>query len=357
MPSPVGLTPRLRFGVALTFVLTATVARLLLDPVLKDSLPFAFFSLAVVFTACYAGFRPALVVLVLGSLSGAGFLGAHNCFTNHPTESYAELVVYLLVSLMCAWLCGTLRARLSRAEARSDPTGQELQANRPYHQFLVLLAHQLRSFLAPIYNTVEILRRLRPTDERCRWSREVLDRQMQHLSRLVDNLLELEIHRGTFEGFGDEPGTFAVPQPTGNDLASPHPGEENRGPEEDGPARRILVVDDSADHADSLALVLQLNGHDVRTAYDGPTALAEAEAWRPDVVLLNPHLPRLSGLEVARRLRADLNRQVLLVAMSGYTQAEERRRTQEAGFHAHLIKPVKLHLLRALLAEPLPPGS
>jgi CheY-like chemotaxis protein len=208
---------------------------------------------------------------------------------------------------------------------------------------------------------MEILRRLGPGDEQRRWSQEVIGRQLQHLSRLTDELQDLEIRSDTLESLSEgrrRGSTMAVRPPVENGLHPPTPGEETRGAETSGLVRRILVVDDSADHADSLALVLRLSGHDVRTAYDGASALAAAEAWQPDVVLLNPDLPRLSGLEVARRLRTDLDRkEVLLVAMSEWAQAEDRRRIQEAGFHAHLIKPVKLHTLRALLAEPLPPGS
>jgi CheY-like chemotaxis protein len=117
--------------------------------------------------------------------------------------------------------------------------------------------------------------------------------------------------------------------------------------------RRILLVDDNKDSAESLALVFRLSGHDVRTAYDGPSALDTARANPPDVVLLDIGLPGMSGLEVARRLRQDLGlTDVLLVALTGYGQEEDRRRSQEAGCNAHLVKPVALDALQTLLARP-----
>ena len=117
-------------------------------------------------------------------------------------------------------------------------------------------------------------------------------------------------------------------------------------------ARRILVVDDNGDAADSLAVLLRLLGNDVRTAPDGPAALEAARAYRPDVVLLDLGLPGMSGYEVCRRLReGHFANGPLVVALTGYGQDEDRRRTREAGFDRHLVKPVNLEELRELLAE------
>jgi CheY-like chemotaxis protein len=117
-------------------------------------------------------------------------------------------------------------------------------------------------------------------------------------------------------------------------------------------ARRILVVDDNVDAADTLALLLRLMGNDVRTAPDGPAALAAAPAYRPDVVLLDLGLPRMSGYEVCRRLReGHFANGPLVVALTGYGQDEDRRRTREAGFDRHLVKPVNPDELRDVLAE------
>jgi CheY-like chemotaxis protein len=111
------------------------------------------------------------------------------------------------------------------------------------------------------------------------------------------------------------------------------------------------VVDDSVDCADSLATLLRVAGHEVRTAYDGPTALEAAEAFRPEVVLLDIGLPRMDGYEVARRLRERerAGGRALLVAVTGYGQEEDRRRAEEAGFDAHLVKPAGPAALQRLL--------
>ena len=100
-----------------------------------------------------------------------------------------------------------------------------------------------------------------------------------------------------------------------------------------------------------MALLLRLNGHEVRTAYDGPAALDSARGQPPDVVLCDIGLPGMSGLEVARLLRHDLGlKDALLLALTGYGQDEDRLRSQEAGFNAHLVKPVDLDALQALLS-------
>ena len=118
------------------------------------------------------------------------------------------------------------------------------------------------------------------------------------------------------------------------------------------PTRRILVVDDNKDAADSMAILLRLAGHEVRTAYDGQTALVLARLQAPEVVICDISMPDMGGLELARHLRQDLGlRDSLLVALSGYAQEEDRHRSQEAGFNAHLAKPVRLDSLKALLAS------
>jgi CheY-like chemotaxis protein len=117
------------------------------------------------------------------------------------------------------------------------------------------------------------------------------------------------------------------------------------------PARRVLVVDDNVDAADSLALLLKLTGQEVRVAHDGPTALLVAEAFRPQVVLLDIGMPGMDGYEVARRLRGQPEgRSALVVALTGWGQDHDRRRSAEAGFDHHLVKPVEPDALGKLLA-------
>jgi CheY-like chemotaxis protein len=114
---------------------------------------------------------------------------------------------------------------------------------------------------------------------------------------------------------------------------------------------RVLVVDDNQDTAESLAALLLLKRHDVRTAYDGPTALQEAFEFRPDVLLLDLGLPGMSGYEVARLLREHEHLQdAVLIAVTGWGQDGDRRRTQEAGFRHHLVKPVAPAEIDRLLA-------
>ena len=126
--------------------------------------------------------------------------------------------------------------------------------------------------------------------------------------------------------------------------------------------RRILVVDDNVDAAESLALLLRVSGHNVRTAHDGAAAMELAQAEAPEVALLDIGLPRVDGLEVARRFREDLGlTEVLLVALTGYGQDEDRRRSLGAGFNAHVVKPVDYDALQELLArseapQPLSPS-
>jgi CheY-like chemotaxis protein len=109
-------------------------------------------------------------------------------------------------------------------------------------------------------------------------------------------------------------------------------------------------VDDNRDSADSLATLLQLMGYQTRTAYDGLAALEAAQAWRPDVVLLDIGLPGLNGYEVAHRLREEIGlKEVLLVALTGWGQEDDRRRSREVGFDLHLVKPVDLQALQAFL--------
>ena len=113
---------------------------------------------------------------------------------------------------------------------------------------------------------------------------------------------------------------------------------------------RILVADDSQDGADSLAFLLKAAGHEVYTAYDGRTAIELAEKHRPEVVLLDIGMPEISGYDVARAIRRESwGRPMRLIALTGWGQAEHRRRSLEVGFDDHLVKPVELDLLENVL--------
>ncbi len=116
---------------------------------------------------------------------------------------------------------------------------------------------------------------------------------------------------------------------------------------------RVLVVEDNVDAAETLARLLRLWGHQVSLVQDGPAAIELARVERPQVVLLDIGLPGLDGYEVARRLRHELGlHEALVVAMTGYSQPGDRRRSREAGIQYHFVKPVEPVVLQKLLAAP-----
>jgi PAS domain S-box-containing protein len=166
----------------------------------------------------------------------------------------------------------------------------------------------------------------------------------------------VEMHGGRVEAFSDGPGKgseFVVRLPILERRRGRRTGlAEAEAARPQTAARRILVVDDNQDAAESLALLLRAEGHEVRTAPDGATALDLVPAYQPEVVLLDIGLPKMDGYEVARRLRArEGGRCGLLVALTGYGQEEDRRRATEAGFDAHLVKPADLGVLHELLRQ------
>jgi two-component system, OmpR family, response regulator len=117
-------------------------------------------------------------------------------------------------------------------------------------------------------------------------------------------------------------------------------------------ALRILVVDDNVDAAESIAMLLSLDGHDVRSVHDAQRALDLAAEFGPDLVLLDIGLPGMDGYEVARRLRLRQDvTNVRLVAVTGYGQQEDRDRARDAGFDQHLVKPVEPDALNAVLGS------
>jgi CheY-like chemotaxis protein len=116
--------------------------------------------------------------------------------------------------------------------------------------------------------------------------------------------------------------------------------------------KRILVVDDNLDSAESLTMLLELTGNETHAAYDGLEAVEAAAAFRPDVILLDIGLPELNGYDVARKIREQSwGQSIVLVALTGWGQEEDRRRAHEAGFNYHLTKPVDPAALRKLLAS------
>ena len=342
------------------------------------------------------------------------------------------------------------------------------QAEQTRDQFLATLAHELRGPLSPIRNAVAILGRKGSQDPEVAWSQGVIDRQIDQLSRLIDDLLDIErISRGKFllrrervplevvidmaleaarpvinaaghhlsvlmpteramvdadparlaQVFatllknaarhmqtrgsinvsasvesgavlvhiedtgvglqaGNEPGVgltlvhgiLALHQGSlelrtadsgsGTEavvrvpIAAPGTVPEWKPPREEqvqAPPMRILVADDNRDAADSLQRVLALFGHEVRVAYDGASAVSISGEFRPRVAILDLGMPGTDGYAVARSLRRQGD--VTLVALTGWGQEGDRRRTAEAGFDHHLIKPVDPQMLNSLLAD------
>jgi len=170
---------------------------------------------------------------------------------------------------------------------------------------------------------------------------------------LVKRLVEM--HEGTIGvssslGEGSE---FVVSLPV--DLAGAASRKTQRPPTEiakpTGAVLRVLVVDDNVDAAAALEMLLHESGHVVRVAHTGPTGLAAALDFRPEVVLLDIGLPEMDGWKVAERIRQQpMLDDIVLIAMTGYGQKADRQRSQKAGFDHHLVKPVEFRTLRQFLA-------
>jgi two-component system CheB/CheR fusion protein len=163
----------------------------------------------------------------------------------------------------------------------------------------------------------------------------------------------VELHQGAVEAFSEGVGRgseFVVRLPLSREAAPA--GLERAGAAgATAPRTRVLVVDDNVEAAETLALLLELLGHDVLLAHDGLSALELARRERPDLILLDIGLPAMDGYEVARRLRSAGLENVTLVAVTGYGRDEDVRLAVDAGFDRHLAKPVEPQLLRELLSE------
>ncbi|MED5618315.1 PAS domain-containing protein [Ideonella sp. BN130291] len=384
-----------------------------------------------------------------------------------------------------------ITARKGTEEELRRLNAELAEADRRKDEFLATLAHELRNPLAPITNALEVLRLKNPVDPAVRWTRDVIDRQVRQMTRLVDDLLDVaritrgrielriervdaaaivqgaveaarpfidasghtlevqlphdtlwldadptrltqvllnllnnaakytprgghirvsagcedaqavlrvrdtgiglapehlptvfemfsqvapalersqgglgiglalarglvELHRGSIEahsagaGQGSE---FVVRLPLPAGAAEPG-ASIAPGPGGQAPVLRVLVVDDNRDAAESLAMILELTGHEVALAHDGPTALDLALRFLPDLVLLDIGMPGMNGYEVARRLRAQPHGQrMVLAALTGWGQREDKQRAIQAGFDHHLTKPADGARLDAVLSS------
>ena len=364
-------------------------------------------------------------------------------------------------------------------------------SDRRKDEFLAMLAHELRNPLAPIRNAITLLEQLCPRDEALKWATAVIHRQSEHLTRLVDDLLDVsritqgkiklqkeridlitvieravevsrpmmdqrkqqltvslpdetvmfegdltrlsqvvsnllnnaskysenggqiwlsaklnstemvlrirdtgigippdflphafdlftqsdhsldrshgglgigltlvralvQMHGGTVEALSDGLGhgsEFVVRLPVLTAMPQPaQAGPQHHGVAYGTASQRILIVDDNVDSAESMALLLQLDGHEVMIAQDGSAAQVLSSTFHPKVILLDIGLPGLDGYRVAQKFREQPEtRDVLLIALTGYGQPEDRERSKAAGFDYHLVKPVDYHAIEALI--------
>lgn len=192
-------------------------------------------------------------------------------------------------------------------------------AQREQARLRAVLGHELRNPIATIQTALDVME-LRAPDTLVR-ERQVMGRQLRRLVQVVDGLLAHDrSSTGTLSG---------APL-----LSSP---------------RRILVVDDNLDLAETLAEAITMLGHEVRVAHDGPQALAVAGIFGPDIALVDIGLPVMDGHEVARRLQALPRAPRRLIAVTGYGTAADRRAALDAGFDDHVAKPLDLARLAAIL--------
>jgi CheY-like chemotaxis protein len=212
------------------------------------------------------------------------------------------------------------------SDLRSAET-QLVRAAHDKHRHLSTLAHELRNPLTPLCNGIEIIRQASGDNPVLSRTLEMMSRQIGQLLRLVDNLVGAQ---PPLQDATDSPGTLAEAAVSGR--------------------LRILIADDNVDGADSLAMLLQAQGHVVLTACDGGRAVEVAEAFRPDVILMDVAMPHLDGLEATREIRRrPWGEGIRIIALTAWGQEAERRRTQAAGMNAHLVKPVDPHALAAVL--------
>lgn len=163
----------------------------------------------------------------------------------------------------------------------------------------------------------------------------------------------VEMHDGSVEARSDGPGMgsdFIVRLPRVRSATQPQ--ADDGEPTRSSSHRKILVVDDNRDAATSLAMMLKLMGNDAKTAHDGLEALDVAAVYRPDLILLDIGMPRLNGYETAKRIREQAwGKKIRLVALTGWGQDNDRRRSHDAGFDSHMVKPINPEALKELLAS------
>lgn len=196
---------------------------------------------------------------------------------------------------------------------------RESAESRRWEELMSMLNHELRNPLAPIRTALQLMA-LRGPQQFPR-EREVIQRQVARLVRVLDGL---------------------------SDGARPRQVVEAGGAPEAADSLRVLIVDDNVDAAQMLAWLLEELGCCTEVAYDGRTAIELAREFEPQLALLDINLPEMDGYELATHLREELDG-VRLVAVTAYGQPSDRRRSRQAGFEAHLVKPLDVNELAPLL--------
>jgi CheY-like chemotaxis protein len=167
----------------------------------------------------------------------------------------------------------------------------------------------------------------------------------------------VEMHGGTIEANSEGPGRGSelivrLPRANAEPLSESHAAEPDGAKTSPTPKYRILVVDDNQLSARSTAIALGLMGHDLATARDGIEGIERARTFQPDVILMDIGLPEMNGHETARRMRQQPGgKNIILIAVTGYGQEADRRRSLEAGFDYHLVKPLNFAELKDKLSE------
>jgi CheY-like chemotaxis protein len=165
----------------------------------------------------------------------------------------------------------------------------------------------------------------------------------------------VEMHTGSVVGRSDGVGKgceFLVRLPISREQPGQFPIQKADVITSTMTRHRVLVVDDNRDGADAMAMALQLSGNDTATAYDGLEAILKAQSFHPDVILLDIGLPGMDGNDTCRKIREEpWGRDLVLIAITGWGQEEDRRASREAGFDAHLVKPVIHSELVKLIAS------
>jgi signal transduction histidine kinase/ActR/RegA family two-component response regulator len=284
-------------------------------------------------------------------------------------------------------VAGVMQAAVESTAPALDAAGHSLEVREPFPDLTVNADH---ARLVQVFtNLLNNASKFTPPDGRILFAAEVRDGRVEVIvrdtgvgidPRALPHLFELfqqgpagregaqgglgiglalarrlvEMHGGTVQAFSEGAGRgsefrVSLPVVAGEPRAS-RPAPSAVLDKEPAAPLQVLVVDDNVDSADMLAAMVEMLAHEVRVEHDGPGALQAAEMWRPRVGLLDIGLPGMDGYEVARRLRANPETaSMLLVAITGWGQEDDRRRAREAGFDAHFTKPADPDALRDLL--------